>query len=133
MGTVGYLLDTHTFLWSVHEDNTKLSSSVISLFSAPDAPIYVSAASAYEVMNKYRIGKLSEFEYVAKNYLKILNNFGAKDLFVNTHHAHFAGEFDWYHRDPFDRILAAQAYIDNLVLITNDPVFKTLPWVQLLW
>jgi len=55
MGTVGYLLDTHTFLWAVQEEGSRLSENVLNLLKMPDAPIYVSAASAYEIMNKYRI------------------------------------------------------------------------------
>ena len=55
MGTVGYLLDTHTFLWAVHEEGSRLSLNVQSLLKAADAPIYVSAASAYEIMNNERL------------------------------------------------------------------------------
>ena len=56
-----------------------------------------------------------------------------KELPVTTHHAHFAGKFEWTHRDPFDRLLAAQAYMENLTLITNDSAFDTLPWLHVLW
>ena len=102
MGTVGFLLDTHTFLWAVHEESSRLSKKVISLLNTAADPIYVSAISAYE-------------------------------LPVNMRHAHLAGKVDWPHRDPFDRILAAQTHIDNLTLVTNDPVFQTLSWVNTFW
>ena len=95
--------------------------------------IYVSAVSAYEIMNKYRIGKLPEYAYVAKSYFEILREFGAEELPINIRHAHFAGKFEWTHRDPFDRLLAAQAATDNLTLITNDPVFQELTGVAILW
>ena len=52
---------------------------------------------------------------------------------ITENHAYYAGEFEWEHRDPFDRLLAAQAFIENLTLITNDPVFQTLTWVSALW
>jgi PIN domain nuclease of toxin-antitoxin system len=52
---------------------------------------------------------------------------------ISDEHAHFAGEFEWEHRDPFDRLLAAQAKIENMTLITNDPAFKELPWVSIYW
>ena len=45
-------------------------------------------------------------------------------------HAHFAGKFEWSHRDPFDRLLAAQAFVENLMLITDDAVFDSLPWLH---
>ena len=61
MGTVGFLLDTHTFLWAVHEDGSKLSKKVVDLLNTATAPIYVSAISAYEIMNKHRIGKLGGY------------------------------------------------------------------------
>ena len=133
MGTVGYLLDTHTFLWAVQEEGSKLSEIVTNILIDSDEPVYVSAASAYEIMNKYRIGKLAGYAHVAENYLHILKNFGSDELPVSMRHAHFAGEFGWAHRDPFDRILAAQAHTENLTLITNDPVFQTLPWITVLW
>ena len=133
MGTLGYLLDTHTFLWAVHEEGSKLSDRVRKLLGDADAPTYVSAASAYEIMNKYRIGKLPDYAHVAENYLDILGKFGADELPVSTKHAHYAGEMEWDHRDPFDRILAAQAITDNLTLITSDPAFQVLPKVTILW
>ena len=133
MGTVGYLLDTHAFLWAIHEEGSKLSENAKCLLRAPSAPIYVSAASAYEIINKYRIGKLPDYAYVAENYLSILNEFGAYELPLLTVHAHYAGKIEWDHRDPFDRMLAAQAIIDNLSLVTSDPAFHALSQVSVFW
>ena len=132
MGTVGYLLDTHTFLWAVQKD-VKLSGNSREKIEDMNSPLFVSAVSAYEIMNKYRIGKLSEYEYIAENYFDIIHKLGAHDLPVTARHMHFAGKFEWTHRDPFDRLLAAQAFTENLTLITNDPAFQTLPWVDVLW
>ena len=132
MGTVGYLLDTHTFLWSVRESG-KLSEKAKKAIADTNTKSFVSAVSAYEIMNKYRIGKLPSYDYVVENYFEILYKFGADELPVSTRHAHFAGRFEWTHRDPFDRILAAQAVTDNLTLVTNDTVFQELSWVKVLW
>jgi len=132
MGTVGYLLDTHTFLWVAHDDS-RLSETAKKAIKSKNAVIYVSAVSAYEIMNKHRIGKLPEYEYIAENYFDIFSELGADELPVSMRHAHFAGKFEWVHRDPFDRLLAAQAVIDDLTLITNDPVFQELSWVSVLW
>ena len=132
MGTVSYLLDTHTFLWAVR-GSSKLSDMALKTMEDINTPLYVSAATAYEIANKYRIGKLPEFEDVAKNYINFIKKLDVTTLPINERHAHYAGEFVWEHRDPFDRILAAQAHLENLTLITSDPAFKTLPWVSTLW
>ncbi|MCL2513355.1 MAG: type II toxin-antitoxin system VapC family toxin [Oscillospiraceae bacterium] len=132
MGTVKYLLDTHTLLWATR-DEEKLGNKVLSIINEINAPVFVSAVSAYEIMYKHRIGKLPEYEYFAKNYFDILNGFGVIELPISAKHAHFAGKIEWAHRDPFDRLLAAQAFVDNMILITNDPVFQKLPWVTVLW
>ena len=58
---------------------------------------------------------------------------GVASLPISERHAHFAGEFQWSHRDPFDRLLAAQAAVENLTLITNDSAFQDLSWITLLW
>ena len=132
MGTVGYLLDTHTFLWAAYEA-TRLSDMAGKAITDKKSSIYVSAVSAYEIMNKYRIGKLPDYAYVAEKYFEILNEFGAYELPLSTRHSHFAGKFDWIQRDPFDRLLAAQAFTENLILITNDTAFNSLPWLNVLW
>ena len=129
MGTVGYLLDTHTFLWAAR-NSVKLSESAKNALYDKDVKKFVSAASAYEIMNKYRLNKLPEYTYVAKNFFEIVQNLGAYELPINLKHANFAGEFEWSHRDPFDRLLAAQAFTENLVLITNDTAFDSLPWLN---
>ena len=84
-------------------------------------------------MNKHRLGKLPEYLYVAENYFEILDRLDAIELPISARHAHFAGKFEWVHRDPFDRLLAAQAFTDNLTLITNDSAFEELSWIKVLW
>jgi len=132
MGSVKYLLDTHTLLWAAG-DNAKLSNNAMTIIEDTDTTLFVSAASAYEIMYKHKLGKLSEYEYVAENYFDIIRDFEVDELSINIKHAHFAGKFEWTHRDPFDRLLAAQAFTENLTLITNDPAFNTLTWVSVLW
>jgi len=132
MGIISYLLDTHTFLWSVIE-SSKLSDAAKNAIGSTNAQLFISSISAFEIANKHRIGKLPGFDDMVINYFDILQSFGVIELPVNMKHAHFAGSFEWFHRDPFDRFLAAQSYIENLVLITNDEVFSSLPWVSTLW
>ena len=134
MGTVknGFLLDTHTLLWAVQEEK-KLGRGARKVIENPDSLLYVSAISAFEIACKYRIGTLPGYSHVVENYQDILQRFGANDLSVCLAHARFAAHFEWQHRDPFDRILAAQASLENLTLISNDAVFATLPWLSVLW
>ena len=132
MGALGYLLDTHTFLWVAYND-ARLSAATKNAIKEKNAKIYVSAVSAYEIMNKYRIGKLPEYKYVAENYFAVFKELGADELPISMRHTHFAGEFEWTHRDPFDRLLAAQVAIEKMTLITNDPAFAELSWIKVLW
>jgi PIN domain nuclease of toxin-antitoxin system len=132
MGDIGYLLDTHTFLWAVR-GSKKLSNRVVEIIEDTDNLIYVSAATAYEITNKYRIGKLNDFEDVATNYLRFVERLGVVALPISDQHAHYAGEFEWIHRDPFDRLLAAQAYLEELILLTDDPAFNSISWIKIYW
>jgi len=132
MGNVRYLLDTHTFLWAA-QDEAKLSNNALSIIEDNSVSLFVSAVSAYEIMYKHKIGKLPGYDYVAENYFEILTRLGVKELPISTQHAHFAGKFEWAHRDPFDRLLAAQASIENMTLITNDEAFPSLSWIDIFW
>jgi len=132
MGAIKYLLDTHTFLWIAFDDS-RLCDTAIKAINDEASEIFVSPVTAYEIMNKHRIGKLPEYTYVAENYLDVFHTLGAEELPIKTKHLLFAGKFDWSHRDPFDRILAAQSSIENMTLLTNDKVFDTLPWIKTLW
>jgi len=132
MGIVKYLLDTHTLLWVV-SGNQRLSDAAEKAINDESSLKFVSAVSAYEIMYKYKLGKLQGFENIAANYLDMLKKFGALELPISTDHAHFAGKFEWSHRDPFDRMLAAQTSIENMTLITSDEAFQSLPWVSVIW
>jgi len=132
MGTVNYLLDTHTFLWAVR-GNPKLSSEAVKIIEDMDVQLFLSAVSAYEILNKHRIGKLTEFNDVVDNYFDFVDKLSVVELPINARHAHYAGGLKWEHRDPFDRLLAAQASLENLTLITNDPAFNSLPWLSVVW
>jgi PIN domain nuclease of toxin-antitoxin system len=128
----GYLLDTHAYLWAIQED-WKLGGCAREAIENRRSKLFVSAISTFEIANKYRIGKLPDYQYVAENCLDLIRKLGARELPVSAEHAYFAAKFEWEHRDPFDRILAAQAVTLNLTLITNDSAFDALPWLSTLW
>ena len=76
MGAIKYLLDTHIFLWIAFDDS-RLSDTAIKAINDEASEIFVSPVTAYEIMNKHRIGKLPEYAYVAENYLKEMEQFNS--------------------------------------------------------
>ena len=126
MGNIKYLLDTHTLLWAIREPK-KLGKS------AKDILGYVSSVSAYEFMYKHQLGKMQGFEDIANDYFNAVKQLSTNELPITAEHAHYAGKVKWSHRDPFDRLLAAQAHLENMTLLTNDPDIKSLSWVNALW
>ena len=72
MGTVKYLLDTHTFLWAVR-GSSRLSGEAVKIIEDMDVQLFLSAVSSYEIMNKHRIGKLMEFNDVVDNYFNFMD------------------------------------------------------------
>jgi PIN domain nuclease of toxin-antitoxin system len=129
-----YLLDTHTFLWAVNRgDTNRLSRDVQAIIEDPETILYVSAASAYEIRNKHRQGKLAEHDYTARHLRETIETLGATELPIDIDHAEAAGGLPWAHRDPFDRLLAAQAKKDDLTLLTNDATLQGCPFVETLW
>lgn len=129
-----YLLDTHTFLWASKEADTfKLSKRAKETLEEIDAELYVSSVSIFEVTNKYRIGKLAAYQSVAENIGEALSGLEARELSLSHEHAELAGNMDWPHKDPFDRMLAAQARTEGLTLISRDKVFEDAPGIETLW
>ena len=113
------LLDTHTLLWWLAEDET-LSTKARHMIASPKTTVYVSAASAWEIAIKKALGKLqAPDDLVAALFA---NRF--QHLPVTIEHALYAGSLPRYHDDPFDRMLVAQALMEKLTIITRD---KSIP------
>jgi PIN domain nuclease of toxin-antitoxin system len=129
---MSYLIDTHVVLWAIRRPQ-RLSAKANDLLLDLDEDIFVSAISAYEIANKHRLGKLGGYEDVAESYGDHIAALHVAELPITTAHALLAARFAWDHRDPFDRILAAQASVDGHTLITDDGAFATLPWLTTLW
>lgn len=125
------LLDTHVLLWAVLEPR-KLSHSQREALENSGNQLLVSAASAWEIATKWRLGKLNQAGAVVRNYRQVLDRLAANDLPISGDVARQAGLLQVEHRDPFDRLLAAQAMADNLLLASSDPVFNTFPDLALL-
>jgi PIN domain nuclease of toxin-antitoxin system len=116
------LLDTHTLLWWLDGDSS-LSNVARAWISDPKHGILVSAASAWEIATKVRIGKLPGAVEVAARFHDCLCQQGFTPLEITTDHALRAGSLPGSHRDPFDRMLIAQAQALNVPLISNENLF----------
>lgn len=125
------LLDTHTFLWWCLDD-PKLPRKPRSLIQDQKNQIFVSSVSAWEISTKSRIGKLDSAGEIISRYEWLLEADGFQELLITTRHALRAGSYAVKHRDPFDRMLAAQAEIDGLTVLSQDKVFKDFP-VKTIW
>ena len=115
------LLDTHAFLWALLEPD-KLSATARQLLEDDTTVVHVSAASAWEIATKFRLGKLPGVKRVLTDYAGALQGLQATQLPVTSEHALKAGLWAVAHRDPFDRMLAAQSALEKLPLISCDPV-----------
>lgn len=127
-----YLLDTHVMLRALSEP-TRLGRKARKIIENPASRLVVSAASAWEISTKHRLGKLPEADALLGAYSKHLDRLGANRLPVSEEHALLAGRLEWNHRDPFDRMLAAQAMVESLIIITGDPTFGDCRGVLTLW
>ncbi len=123
---IAMLLDTHIFLWWLFDDQ-KLSQKIRTIISDVNRPIFVSSASVWEIATKYRLGKLPEASSVAKNVPYWIAKAGFKPLSISLEHAQLAGSWDSDHRDPFDRMLAAQAMLEDFSLVSVDKVLTSFP------
>lgn len=125
------LLDTHTFLW-LAVGSSRLSATANTAIGDRANEVLVSAASAWEVSTKSRLGKLPGGEAILLRFEATISDIRATQLPVSVGHGLLAGSFPTDHRDPFDRMLAAQAGIEGAVLVTSDPAFARFP-VSTLW
>ncbi len=116
------LLDTHALLWWLDGD-TRLSQRARSLISDENNTVFVSAASAWEIATKVRIGKLSGAVEVAERLPEVIGQQGFKSLDITIDHAKRAGLLPGKHRDPFDRMLIAQSHIEDIALLSNEKIF----------
>jgi len=126
-----YLLDTHTFLWFINGDE-QLSLKARTAIADADAVKYVSIASFWEIAIKVNLGKLDlDMPYIELRQQVIGNGF--EILPITFEHTARLVHLDLHHRDPFDRIIIAQALSDQLTLISKDGNFDKYAQLKLLW
>src|ERR1700691_1103157 len=117
------LLDSHALFWYIHGD-TQLSEPARRAIEAIDAAVFVSAVTVWEIASKFRGGKWPEAQILARDFIGILSAHDFDPLPLSLEHARHAGLLQSPHRDPFDRMLAAQAEIEGMPLVTADPAFR---------
>ena len=125
------LVDTHVYIWWVTDDS-ELSGAARELIADEGNQVTVSAVTAWELATKVRFGKWPEAVELAANIDRELAADRFTQLAITMEHARVAGFLPSRHRDPFDRVLAAQAQVEVLPLLTADSVFEDFG-VHVIW
>jgi len=118
------LLDTHALLWWL-SDEPALTKAARAIIADTNNLILVSAASAWEIATKVRLGKLPTATDLAADFAGQVEREGFQMLAISWDHAIRAGLLPGPHRDPFDRMLIAQAQADNIPILSNEALFDT--------
>lgn len=116
------LLDTHALIWAAFEDQ-RLGPAARNVLSSLETEVFVSAASAWELTTKVRIGKLPIAANFANEFCSKVRRMGFRELAVTVEHGQRAGLLPGEHKDPFDRMLIAQAQLENLIIVSNERIF----------
>ena len=119
------LLDTHTLLWLLLSDKRLPRETALTIIDRSNT-IFVSSISGFEIATKVSLGKLPGAEWISRAFVALCADFDFIELPVNNAHAVMAGEFRLVHKDPFDRVLAAQAIVEGFGLVTDDRAIEVL-------
>ncbi len=112
------LLDTHTLLWLVSKPSA-VDSETLAILADPGTSVWVTAASAWEIATKTRLGRLDGAALLS-TWTDIIADMSGTELAIDCADAILAGRLPWEHRDPFDRVIVAQALRRNLTIATRD-------------
>ena len=125
------LLDTHAYLWFIDND-PRLSPGAVERIADPDTRVLISVVTAWEIVIKMGIGKLALGKPLAELWPETLsaNDFGVLD--VKAEHVFTLARLPLHHRDPFDRLLIAQAVTEDLTIVSADSLFNAYP-VECIW
>lgn len=118
------LLDTHALLWW-WTDDPQLSVGARKAILEESNSVLISSASVWEISTKFRLGKLAIAESALKQFRELAEADGFEHLPIIWQHSLLAGSYAMAHRDPFDRMLAAQSEIEKATLVTCDAAFSS--------
>ena len=116
------LLDTHALLWWLAEDPS-LPASARKAIAHKNNTVMVSAASAWEIATKVRLGRLDAAADLTGDFVAYLAHEQFEGLPISVAHGIRAGSLPGTHKDPFDRMLIAQAQAENLTIVSNESIF----------
>ncbi|HRP09181.1 MAG TPA: type II toxin-antitoxin system VapC family toxin [Gemmatimonadales bacterium] len=119
------LLDTHALVWWIGGER-RLRPALRRRIGDPSQRVYVSAATSWELSTKVRLGKLPEAMPLVERLAELIDEQGFEVLPISLEDGRLAGSLPSPHRDPFDRMLAAQAMLHDLELVSMDPAFSLL-------
>lgn len=125
------LLDTHVLLWWLLADK-RLSTPARNVIAEAENEVLISPVSAMEIATKHRLGKLPEAATLAIDFREIIAAQSFSELPLSIDQARLAGTLPGEHRDPFDRLLAAQCLVEDLALVSGDVAFDEFG-VRRLW
>ena len=128
----GFLLDSNALVLAMTNAD-QLSKTARSIIEDLDIRTFASAASAYELAYKHSRGRLSALDPIMIGYRRHVKRVVTEELNLTAEHALAAASFDWSHRDPFDRMIAAQAAVEGLTLITSDQALQEFSLVRTVW
>jgi PIN domain nuclease of toxin-antitoxin system len=129
---VKILIDTHCWLWWFAQPE-RLSDEAIACIVDEVNEVWFSVASVWEMGIKVAIGKLPLPEQLDSYISNRMVQLGARSLDISVNHALKAGTLPLHHRDPFDRMLIAQAQVENMTIVTADNMFVQYQDVSILW
>lgn len=117
------LLDTHTLLWLVSEPSN-VAANTLAVLTDPATSVWITAASAWEIATKTRLGRL-DGAVLLSTWSEVIADMNSTELAIGSADAILAGRLPWDHRDPFDRVIVAQALRRNLTVVTRDAAIIT--------
>ncbi len=126
MAQLNLLVDTHVLIWLLNR-SPEITDHHIELVTDPDNSIFLSAVSIFEMTTKARIGKLHLPARYMANAAHVFDDFGYLPLNLVPAHADLAGRLPGLHKDPFDRLLLAQALSEGITLVTSDATLAGYP------
>lgn len=118
----GLLLDTCPFYWW-HTGDALLTAKARAAIADLATENFVSAVSAWEIVTKWRSGKEPGFASMAVDFAGVIQAQGFRELALTVRHAELSANLPMHHKDPFDRMLIAQALLENMAIVTGDSIF----------
>ena len=128
------LIDTHVLLWLVDEASVaRIPLATAATLRQPENDLLVSAITSWELSLKYWLGKLPEARILLAAWSLVVSRLRMTVVPLTDVHGILAGQLDWDHKDPFDRMIAAQSVLESATLVSADTAFDTAHGVHRLW